>query len=147
MSDKTILLVEDNPDDAMLTKHALAKTIWKNMLVIAGDGVEAQEYLQGNKSGGMNARPQPSLILLDLKMPRVNGLELLRKIRENAQTRFVPVVILTSSNEQQDIIDSYTLGANCYIRKPIDFEQFETIIRKIIDFWLNLNEVPGMPAE
>lgn len=147
MSDKTILLVEDNPDDAMLTKHALAKTIWKDMLVIARDGVEALENLQGRNSGGINARPQPSLILLDLKMPRVNGLELLKKIRDNVQTRFVPVVVLTSSNEQQDIIDSYTLGANCYIRKPIDFEQFETIIRKIIDFWINLNEVPGVPAE
>ncbi len=147
MSDKTILLVEDNPDDAMLTRHAFAKTIWKDMLVIARDGVEALEYLQGGKSDRLSTRPLPSLILLDLKMPRVNGLELLKKIRENSQTRFIPVVVLTSSNEQQDIIDGYTLGANCYIRKPIDFEQFETIIQKIIDFWINLNEVPGIPAD
>lgn len=138
---KVILLVEDNPNDIELTRHALSRHNIANELVVAQDGVEALEYLFG-KSEGEN-RKLPAVVLLDLKLPRVDGLEVLREIRGNERTRYLPVVILTSSNEERDIIDGYSLGANSYIRKPVDFGQFSEAIRHLGLYWLVLNEVPA----
>jgi CheY-like chemotaxis protein len=140
-SHKVILLVEDNPNDIELTRHALARHNIANELVIAEDGVEALDYLFGEdrKTPGS----LPAVVLLDLKLPRVDGLEVLREVRANERTRFLPVVILTSSNEERDIIDGYSLGANSYIRKPVDFGQFSEAIRQLGLYWLVLNESPN----
>lgn len=137
---KVILLVEDNPNDIELTRHALSRHNIANELVVAEDGVEALEYLFGK--GTEETHRLPAVILLDLKLPRVDGLEVLREIRGNERTRYLPVVILTSSNEERDIIDGYSLGANSYIRKPVDFGQFSEAIRHLGLYWLVLNEVP-----
>jgi two-component system response regulator len=143
MSTKTILLVEDNSSDIDLTKRALLKGHILNELVVAEDGQEALDYLFGT---GMyadrdSARP-PTLILLDLKLPKVDGLEVLRRIRGDSRTKRLPVVILTSSKEEQDIATSYDLGANSYIRKPVDFLQFAEAIENLGLYWLVLNESP-----
>jgi two-component system response regulator len=143
MNDKIVLLVEDNPDDVHLTLHAFNKLEQKIKLNVVNDGVQAMDYLLGRGIyAGKNSAPLPSLILLDLKMPRINGLEVLQQIRNNILTQFIPVVILTSSKEEQDIIDCYSLNANSYIRKPIDFEQFSRTIQVIADYWLILNDIP-----
>ena len=143
MSDKVILLVEDNPDDEDLTLRALKKNNIKNDVVVAHDGVEALEYLFGAEAatGGDN-RAMPQVVLLDLKLPKVTGLEVLRRIRAEPQTKRLPVVVLTSSNEEKDLLDSYDLGANSYIRKPVDFEQFTEAVRHLGLYWLVLNEPP-----
>jgi two-component system response regulator len=143
MSTKTILLVEDNPSDIDLTKRALSKGHILNELVVAEDGQEALDYLFGT---GMYATRDsaraPTLILLDLKLPKVDGLEVLRRIRGDSRTKRLPVVILTSSKEEQDIATSYDLGANSYIRKPVDFLQFAEAIENLGLYWLVLNESP-----
>jgi two-component system response regulator len=136
MNDKTILLVEDNPDDVALTRRALDKHKLANRLVIARDGVEALDYLL-DEAGTL-----PEVVLLDLKLPRMDGLELLRQVRANPRTRHVPVVVLTSSDEERDVIASYSLGANGYVRKPVDFEQFLEAARQLGLYWLVLNKVP-----
>ncbi|MGA2446540.1 MAG: response regulator [Opitutaceae bacterium] len=147
---KTILLVEDNPDDAALTLRALKKHNVANEVVEAHDGVEALDYLFGTGAhAGRNIRQQPQVILLDLKLPKVDGLEVLRRVRNDPRTRLLPVVILTSSNEEKDRVNGYALGANSYIRKPVDFTQFAESVRQLGLYWLLLNEPPppitGMP--
>lgn len=134
MDEKKILLVEDNPDDEVLTLRALKRNNILNKVVVARDGVEALDYLDGCGSDDL-----PEVVLLDLKLPRIDGLEVLRRIREDRKTRRIAVVILTSSNEDRDIIAGYDLGANSYIRKPVDFEQFMEAVRQLGLYWLVLN--------
>jgi two-component system, response regulator len=141
--DKAILLVEDNPDDEALTLRALKKNNIKNEVVIAHDGAEALDYLFGaGKYAGRNTDVLPQVVLLDLKLPKVEGLEVLRRVRADNRTKLLPVVILTSSNEEQDRIDGYGLGANSYVRKPVDFSQFLDAARQLGLYWLILNEPP-----
>ena len=143
MADKIILLVEDNPDDEKLTLRALHKNNISNEVVVAHDGVEALEYLLGSGSqAGNNSNPLPQVVLLDLNLPKLNGLEVLRRLRAEERTRLLPVVILTSSNEEQDRISGYALGANSYVRKPVDFSQFMEAARQLGLYWLVLNEAP-----
>jgi two-component system response regulator len=140
---KTILLVEDNPDDEVLTLRALRKNNIKNQIVVAHDGVEAIDYLFGTGSyKGRNPNDLPQVVLLDLKLPKLDGFEVLTKLRADARTKLLPVVILTSSKEQQDIVHGYGLGANSYVRKPVDFEQFVEAVRELGLYWLVLNEKP-----
>ncbi len=143
---KTILLVEDNPDDEALTLRAFARNGIRQVH-IARDGVEALDYLfaRGPHAGRDLAR-QPAVTLLDLKLPRLDGMEVLRQLRADARTRALPVVILTSSREEQDLARSYGLGANSYIRKPVDFQQFVEAVRQIGAYWLILNENPPLQA-
>jgi len=143
MEDKIILLVEDNPDDIALTLRALRKSHILNQVVIAHDGVEALDYLFGTGSfAGRDMNVMPEVILLDLKLPRVDGLEVLKRLRANERTRLLPVVILTSSNEESDILHSYDLRANSFIRKPVDFARFTEAVRQLGLYWLVLNEPP-----
>lgn len=145
---KTILLVEDNADDEALTRRALKKNNISNELVVAHDGVEALDYLFGTgQYEGRDLTQMPQVILLDLKLPKVDGLEVLRRLREAERTRLLPVVILTSSREQQDLVDGYGLGANSYIRKPVDFAQFVEAVRQLGLYWLVLNETPRQRGE
>src|SRR5882762_6858503 len=141
MNHKVILLVEDNPRDEALTVRALKKSNVINDLIVAHDGVEALDYLLGIGTHADNPPVMPQLVLLDLKLPKVDGLEVLRKIRENERTRRLPVVIFTSSSEEEDMIKSYDLGANSYVRKPIEFEQFLESTRQLGLYWLVLNQV------
>jgi two-component system response regulator len=143
MGDKTILLVEDNADNEELTVRALKKNNLANSLAIARDGVEALDYLFG--TGAYAERKNatlPSLVLLDLKLPRIDGLEVLRRLRADERTRRLPVVVPTSSNEEQDMLKSYNFAVNSYIRKPVDFNQFTEAVRQLGLYWLMLNEVP-----
>lgn len=139
MNDKAILLVEDNPDDEALTLRALKKNKICNEIVVAHDGTEAVDYLS-NIGNGL-----PALVLLDLKLPKLGGLEVVRHVRSEPRTRRLPVVILTTSMEEQDLISSYDLGANSYIRKPVDFAQFTEAVRQLGLYWLVLNESPPSP--
>ncbi len=140
---KVILLVEDNPDDEALTLRALKKNDIQNQVVVARDGAEALDYLFGTgERKGRGPDSSPQLVLLDLKLPRVDGLEVLRRIRANERTRLLPVVILTSSKEQRDLVEGYGRGANSYIRKPVDFGQFVEAVRQLGLYWLVLNESP-----
>jgi len=134
----SILLVEDNPDDEALTLRAFRKNSISNEVVVARDGVEALDYLFGTDSA--EHAPAPAVILLDLKLPRIDGLEVLRRIRADERTALLPVVILTTSKEQQDVSDGYRLGANSYIRKPVDFEKFIHAVGQLGLYWLVLNE-------
>jgi two-component system, response regulator len=141
MADKVILLVEDNPDDEALTIRALKKNNIQNEVVVARDGVEALDYLfctgaYADRDGSL----LPSVTLLDLKLPKIDGMEVLKRVRANERTKFLPVVILTSSREDQDLINGYKLGANSYIRKPVDFTQFMEAVRQLGLYWLLLNE-------
>ena len=143
MTDKVILLVEDNPDDELLMLRALRKNKVTGEVVVARDGVEALDYLFGEGSyAGRDTTVMPQLILLDLKLPRIDGLEVLRRLRSDERTRLLPVVILTSSREQQDMLDGYGLGANSYVRKPVNFEQFVRAVEQLKRYWLILNEAP-----
>jgi len=149
MRDKhIILLVEDNPDDEELTRLAFKECKFAHELVVARDGQDALDYLFATgKYSARDACDTPQLVLLDLKLPKVNGLEVLRRMRANAITRFLPVVVLTSSKQEQDLIDSYSLGANSYIQKPVDFNQFSDTICQLGLYWLILNEPVGMPCK
>ena len=145
MRDRSILLVEDNPDDEALTRRALAKNNIQNEIVVARDGAEALDCVFG--TGAHARRPMsPELVLLDLKLPKVDGLEVLRRIRSDPRTRLLPVVILTSSREEKDLVNGYGLGANSYIRKPVDFSQFVEAVRQLGLYWLVLNEPPPNPG-
>ena len=139
MSQKTIMLVEDNPDDEALTLRALNKNNIFNELKVARDGQEALDYFFGENA---SERPAPAVVLLDLKLPKIDGLEVLRRIRADPRTCLLPIVILTSSREEQDIVSGYSLGANSYIRKPVDFSQFMEAIRHLGLYWLVLNVPP-----
>ena len=143
MHTRTILLVEDNPDDEALTLRALRKNNIANEVVVAHDGVEALDYLWGRGVyQGRDVRDMPAVVLLDLKLPRVDGLEVLRRLRADPRTELVPVVILTSSKEEQDLINGYLSGANSYIRKPVDFDKFLDVAEHLDLYWLVLNEPP-----
>jgi len=140
---KAILLVEDNPDDVALTLRAFKKNNIMNKVVIAKDGTEALDYLYcTGKYADRDIEDTPQIVLLDLKLPKVNGLEVLKQIREDDRTKLLPVIILTSSKEQQDLLDGYSLGANSYIRKPVDFDQFIEAVRQLGLYWLVLNIGP-----
>ena len=144
MAEKVILLVEDNPKDVALTQRALKKNNIANEVVVASDGAEALDYLFGTGAyAGRDISVLPQVILLDLKMPKVDGLEVLRAIRADERTKLLPVVILTSSNEERDLVEGYRLGANSYIRKPVDFAQFIEAVNQLGLYWLVLNEIPG----
>src|SRR5712691_6317106 len=141
MKDKIILLIEDNPDDEALTLRALEKNNIKNEVVVLHDGAEALDYFFGTGAyAGRDLTVMPQVTLLDLKLPKLDGLEVLRQLRANELTRLLPVVILTSSNEEQDRVNGYGLGANSYVRKPIDFGQFMDAVRELGLYWLILNE-------
>ena len=135
-----ILLVEDNAQDAELALRALRHGKIANHITVARDGAEALEILLGNSSE--HARPAPKVVLLDLKLPKVDGLEVLKRIKTNPRTRLIPVVVLTSSREQNDIVESYRLGVNSYIVKPVDFERFADAVQKAGLYWLLLNQPP-----
>jgi CheY-like chemotaxis protein len=143
MKSKIILLVEDNPDDVKLTERALKKSKILNELMVAQDGVEAVDYLFGTgKYAGRDTKALPQVVLLDLKMPRMDGLEVLQRIRADERTKLLPVVVLTTSSEDRDRVESYKLGANSYIRKPVDFDQFVSAVQNLGLYWLVLNEAP-----
>ncbi len=146
MKDKVILLVEDNPRDEALTRRALKKSSIVNEVIVARDGVEALDYLFSTGThAGRDTTVMPQLVLLDLKLPKVDGLQVLQRLRADARTRRLPVVVFTSSSEEEDMIKSYDLGANSYVRKPVDFEQFLEATKQLGLYWLVLNEVA--PAE
>jgi len=140
MSTNTILLVEDNPDDAELALRAFAKSRIKNDIVLVRDGVEALDYLFATGSHAGRAPGLPEIVLLDLNLPRLDGLEVLRRLRADERTKYLPVVVLTSSGQDQDILRSYDLGANSYVRKPVDFGQFVEAARQLGLYWLLLNQ-------
>jgi len=143
MADKVILLVEDNPDDVSLTFRAFKKNNFENAAVVACDGVEALNYLFGfGEHADRDLSIMPSLVLLDIKLPLLNGFELLRKIRADERTRYLPVVMLTSSIQEEDVLEGYRLGVNSYVRKPVDFVRFTDTIRQLSVYWLTLNELP-----
>jgi two-component system response regulator len=143
MRDAAILLVEDNDDDIALTLRAFKKNNIKNRVVVARDGVEALDYLFATGvHSGRDRSDLPQVVLLDLKLPKVEGLEVLRRIRAEPVTEMLPIVVLTSSKEEQDLIQSYRLGCNSYVRKPVDFEEFVEAARQLGLYWLLLNEAP-----
>ena len=143
MSDKIILLVEDDPDDETLILLALRKGNVANDVVIVRDGAEALDYLHSTgRYAARNASDMPTVVLLDLKLPKVDGLEVLRRLRADTRTKLLPVIILTSSKLEQDLTASYSLGANSYIRKPVDFDKFSEAVRQLKLYWLVLNEPP-----
>lgn len=143
MNNNPILLAEDNPDDQELALRAFSKSNLSNEIILVKDGVEALDYLFGTgKYAGDELPVLPAVVLLDLKMPRKDGLEVLQEIRTNERTRFLPVVLLTSSKEEQDIVKGYRLGVNSYVRKPVDFNEFLKAIQQLGLYWLILNEAP-----
>ncbi|ANG63487.1 two-component system response regulator [Marinobacterium aestuarii] len=143
MNQNPILLVEDNPDDEALALRAFKKSDIRNEVVVVRDGVEALEYLfPSDQPQGRTADSLPAVVLLDLKLPRIDGLEVLRRIRRHDTTKLMPVVILTSSREEQDMISAYQLGANSYVRKPVDFNEFAQAVSHLGTYWLRLNELP-----
>lgn len=143
MKEKIILLVEDNPDDVALTLRALKKNNIANEVVVAHDGVEALDYLFGTGMyAGRDVAILPQVVLLDLKLPKVDGLEVLGRLRADPRTKLLPVVVLTTSKEDRDLTESYSLGANSYIRKPVEFDSFSDAVRQLGIYWLLLNEGP-----
>jgi two-component system, response regulator len=140
---RSILLVEDNKDDEALTLRALQKNRILNKVIVARDGVEALDYLLGTgPHAGRDTTEQPQVVLLDLKLPRIDGLEVLKRMRADDRAKFVPVVVLTSSGEEEDLVRSYAFGANSYVRKPVDFAQFTEAVKTLGLFWLLLNQSP-----
>lgn len=140
---RIILLVEDNPDDVDLTLRAFKRHGLANEIIVAGDGAEALDRLFGTRAGqGAGELLRPEVVLLDLKLPKMDGLDVLRRMRSDERTRCIPVVVLTSSNEQRDIVSSYELGANSFVRKPVDFAEFLEAARQLGVYWLALNEPP-----
>jgi two-component system, response regulator len=144
LTEKTVLLVEDNPDDEELTLVALKENNIGNPVVVVRDGAEALDYLFGDDRADRSS-PLPVVVLLDLKLPKVSGLEVLRRLRADEKTKCIPVVVLTSSKEEQDRVQSYSLGANSYVRKPVDFGQFVEAVKQLGLYWLVLNEPPPQP--
>ena len=150
MPAKNILLVEDNPDDRELMKLAFAQGEIPHNLIVVADGIEALNYLHAqvespktpSQVGDRSPSGMPALVMLDLNLPRINGIEVLKRIRADSRTKIIPVVIISSSNEPQDLIDSYINGCNSYIRKPIHFTQLQTFVREISTYWLNVNQLP-----
>ncbi len=143
MDKATILLIEDNPDDVELTLHAFQKNHMANDVVVAGDGAEGLDYLFGTgKFSGRDAEEPPALILLDLQLPKIGGMEVLRKVREDERTKRVPVVIMTNSDEEEDIVNGYNGGANSYLRKPVDFTEFMNAVKQLELYWMVLNTPP-----
>ena len=143
MAEKHVLLVEDNPDDEALTLRALKKAHILNPVVVVRDGAEAVEYLLGSgRHAGRDPEDTPQVILLDLNLPLLGGLEVLRRIRTDPHAKLLPVVVLTSSKEEEDLLASYSLGANSYVRKPVDFSEFAEAVRKLGLFWLLVTETP-----
>ena len=148
MSEKTILLVEDNPDDEEFTLRALHRAHVSNEIVVARDGSEAINYLFGiHEHVGRDLSSMPAVVLLDLKLPKLNGIDVLRRIRSHPLTKFIPVVVLTSSNEDEDMLNSYESGANSYVRKPVEFASFASAVARLGIYWMLLNEpAPAKPA-
>ena len=147
MDKNTILLVEDNPDDETLTLRAFKKHKFTPRMIVARDGNEALDYLFGkNKYADRDTRELPALVLLDLQLPKIGGLDVLRQLRANENTKLLPVVILTSSTENTDINSSYKLGANSYIRKPVNFDEFSDTVGLLAPYWLKLNQQPKRPT-
>jgi len=145
MDNKVILLVEDNPRDEALTMRALKKSNIANDVVVARDGVEALDYLFGTGAhAGRDMTVIPQVVLLDLKLPKIDGLEVLRRMRADRRTKRLPVVVFTSSSEEEDMLGSYSLGANSYVRKPVEFEQFLEATKQLGLYWLVLNEAPPL---
>ena len=143
MENKIILLVEDNPDDEELTIRTLKKNNILNDVVVTRSGTEALDYLFGTGSyAGRNTSISPVIIMLDIQLPRINGLEVLKRIRADGRTKLVPVVVLTSSDEERDLVESYKLGANSYVKKPVDFFEFQKAIKQLTLYWLLLNSAP-----
>jgi two-component system response regulator len=143
MTGKAILLVEDNPDDEALTLRAFRKNNIRNDVIVARDGVEALDYLFATgPHAGRDVADQPQVVLLDLKLPRIDGLEVLRRLRADERTHLLPIVILTSSKEERDLIEGYRLGCNSYVRKPVDFDEFIEAARQLGLYWLLMNEPP-----
>jgi len=141
--DKFILMVEDNPDDQTLILRTLRKNNIANEVVVASDGAEALDYLFGRGAhAGRDTSITPTVILLDLKLPKIDGLEVLKRVRGNERTKLLPTIILTSSDEERDIVESYRLGANSYVRKPVNFDQLSDAVRQLGLYWLLLNEPP-----
>lgn len=141
MNQGIILLVEDSPDDEALTLRAFRKNNIRNEIMVVHDGAEALDYLFGTGTyAGRDLNNRPEVILLDIKLPKIDGLEVLRRLRADERTRLIPVVILTSSREEQDLVKGYTLGANSYVRKPVDFTEFMEAVRQLGLYWLVLNE-------
>lgn len=146
MSDQTILLVEDSPDDVDLTMRALEKNNISNRIVVCPDGAVALAYLhEQGPDGKRYVNELPQVVLLDLKLPKVDGLEVLKTVRSHPRTRLLPVVVLTSSKEEKDMVESYSLGANSYVRKPVSFEEFLDAVRQLGLYWLLLNQSPPLP--
>ena len=139
---RTILLAEDNPKDVELTLEAMAENSLANNIIVVKDGVEALEYLRCQGKYKLRKTGNPALILLDIKMPRMDGIEVLRNIRSDAKLKRIPVVVLTSSREENDLINTYDLGVNAYVLKPVDFKQFIEAVKQIGSFWAVLNELP-----
>jgi len=145
---KVVLLVEDNPDDRDLTLLAFKEANVLNQVVICADGEEALEFLFATGAhAGRDTRVTPQIVLLDLKLPKVDGLEVLKRVRADERTKLIPVVVLTSSREQKDVVESYSLGANSYVRKPVDFSLFIEVSRQLGQYWLVLNEAPPVHLE
>ncbi len=140
--EQSVLLVDDNPDDVEMTRMAFRKSNIVNEVVVVNDGQEALDYLFASGVGNGDFPVMPNMILLDLNLPKVTGLQVLRRIRADARTKLLPVVVLTTSSEDKDIISSYDLGANSYVRKPVDFEQFVEAMRNLGLYWLVINELP-----
>ena len=147
MTPMTILLVEDNPDDEILTVRELQKQPIVNEIIAVRDGVEAMEYLFGTGQYALrDVRDLPTVVLLDLKLPKVDGLEVLRRIRADDRTKHIPVVVLTSSDDQRDVVESYRRGANSYVCKPVNYKQFQEAVRLVQFYWLRLNQPPPLGA-
>ncbi len=143
MDKATVLLIEDNPDDVELTLHAFQKNHMTNEVVVAVDGAEGLDYLFGTgKYAGRDAEEPPALILLDLQLPKVGGLEVLRKVREDERTKHIPVVVLTTSDEEEDIVNGYDRGCNSYLRKPVNFNEFMNSVKQLEVYWMVLNTPP-----
>jgi two-component system, response regulator len=143
MQPKPILLVEDNPNDELLTLRAFKKNNIVNEVCVVRDGVEALDYLFGTGTfSGRDSKDLPAIVLLDLKLPKINGLEVLKRLRADERTRLLPIIILTSSIEERDVLDGYQLGANSYVQKPVDFEKFNEAVKQLGIYWLLLNVQP-----
>lgn len=143
MNTRPILIAEDNPDDQQLALRAFKKSNLKNEIIVVNDGVEALEYLFGDGEEKSGTDTLPAVVLLDLKMPRKDGLDVLREIRKNPKTQYLPVVIVTSSKEEQDVVSGYKLGVNSYVCKPVDFNEFLSAVQHLGLYWLLLNEAPN----